>query len=111
MAHARGARLKRRVAVVCGGARGIGRASALALAREGNAVAIADLREDQAAAVASELTDAGAKAVAVAMDVTDPAAVRVGMAHASDARGDRPQASGSRRRRPNRDGVVQGHDF
>src|SRR5256884_9144172 len=48
---------------------------------------MADLREDQAAAVASELKDAGAKAVAVAMDVTDPAAVRVGMAQASDALG------------------------
>ena len=87
MSQARAARLKGRVAVVCGGARGIGRASALALAREGNAVAIADLREDQAAAVASELKAAGAKAVAVAMDVTDPAAVRVGMAQASDALG------------------------
>jgi NAD(P)-dependent dehydrogenase (short-subunit alcohol dehydrogenase family) len=63
------------------------RASALALAREGNAVAIADLREEQAAAVANELTDAGARAVAVAMDVTDEEAVRVGMAHASDELG------------------------
>ena len=72
-----------RVAVVCGGARGIGRASALALARAGCAVAVADVREDDARQAADELREAGARALAVAMDVTDSAAVAAGMRRAA----------------------------
>ena len=68
-----------RVAVVCGGARGIGRASAQLLAQGGCAVALADLRADAAGEVAGELRDAGARTLAVAMDVTDPRAVAAGM--------------------------------
>ena len=76
-----------RVAVVCGGARGIGRASALALARAGCAVAVADLREDDARQAADELHEAGARAQAVAMDVTDAAAVTRGMQRVADELG------------------------
>jgi 2-hydroxycyclohexanecarboxyl-CoA dehydrogenase len=68
-----------RVAIVCGGARGIGRASALALAQAGCAVAVADLREDDAGQAADALAEAGARSLAVAMDVTDQAAVAAGM--------------------------------
>jgi 2-hydroxycyclohexanecarboxyl-CoA dehydrogenase len=68
-----------RAAVVCGGARGIGRASARALAQAGCAVAVADVRPDDAQQAAGELRDAGARALAVEMDVTDSAAVRAGM--------------------------------
>lgn len=65
-----------RVALVSGGARGIGRATALALAQEGCAVAVADVRADHALAVAQDIQEGGGSASEVAMDVTDAEAVR-----------------------------------
>lgn len=65
-----------RVALVSGGARGIGRATALALAQDGCAVAVADVRADQALAVAQDIQEGGGSASEVAMDVTDAEAVR-----------------------------------
>jgi 2-hydroxycyclohexanecarboxyl-CoA dehydrogenase len=70
-----------RVALVSGGARGIGRASALALASAGCAVAVADLREDLALEVARDIQEGGGSAVEVGMDVTDTSAVSEGVAH------------------------------
>src|ERR671931_183414 len=61
-----------RVALVTGGARGIGRAIALALAADGRAVAVGDLLEDEAAETAGAIEG---KATAVPLDVTDPASV------------------------------------
>ena len=58
------------VAIVTGGGRGIGRAIALRLAREGTNLAIADLNLPNAQAVASEITAAGGQAIAVRVDVT-----------------------------------------
>jgi NAD(P)-dependent dehydrogenase (short-subunit alcohol dehydrogenase family) len=57
-----------KVAVVTGGARGIGRALAGALVREGARVAIADLDGEAAEAAAREL---GPSAIGLALDVTD----------------------------------------
>jgi 2-hydroxycyclohexanecarboxyl-CoA dehydrogenase len=59
------------VAVVTGGGRGIGRAIALTLARDGWAVGILDLDGASAAAVAAEVVTAGGRATGVAADVTD----------------------------------------
>lgn len=56
------------VAVITGGARGIGRATAKALLRQGMKVAIGDLDEQAAIATATEL---GAAAIALPLDVTD----------------------------------------
>ncbi|WP_214102694.1 SDR family NAD(P)-dependent oxidoreductase [Acrocarpospora catenulata] len=64
----------RRVAVVTGAASGIGRASALRLAADGFAVAVADIDLDAAGTVAKEITEAGGRAIAVRTDVTDSAA-------------------------------------
>lgn len=64
-----------RVALVSGAGRGIGREVALRLARDGHAVAVADLREDSAAAVAAEIAAAGGRAFAAGVDVTDTASV------------------------------------
>ncbi|MDA0339242.1 MAG: SDR family NAD(P)-dependent oxidoreductase [Proteobacteria bacterium] len=62
--------LKNRVAVVTGGASGIGRGICRALAQEGAKVVVADVEVDRALSVASELCANGAEAIAVGCDVT-----------------------------------------
>jgi 3-oxoacyl-[acyl-carrier protein] reductase len=66
--------LSGKVAVVTGASRGIGRAIATALAAQG-ATVVAAARGDHANAVAAELTAQGHRAEAVALEVTDAAAV------------------------------------
>ncbi|MFL6281011.1 MAG: 3-oxoacyl-[acyl-carrier-protein] reductase [Vicinamibacterales bacterium] len=66
--------LSNRVAIVTGASRGIGRAIAEQMARQG-AVVIAAARGEHARAVADDIQAAGGRAEAVALDVTDPAAV------------------------------------
>ena len=68
-------KLAGRAAFVTGGASGIGRGIAHALAREGARVTIADLNAAGARAVAAEIEKAGGVAAAQPLDITDVAAV------------------------------------
>ena len=63
----------RRTAIVTGGARGIGRAAALALAGKGFDVALVDLLPDDMARTAGEIRGAGARALTFEADVADHA--------------------------------------
>ena len=68
-------RLTGQVAVVTGGASGIGRAIALRFAAEGARVAIADVQREAGERVVSEMAKSGGTALAHATDVADSAAV------------------------------------
>lgn len=76
-----------RTAFVTGGARGIGEAIAVALAKDGHKVAVADLRTEQAAEVVQTIEAAGGTAIAVQLDVTDEASVTAAVARATDELG------------------------
>jgi NAD(P)-dependent dehydrogenase (short-subunit alcohol dehydrogenase family) len=64
--------LEGKVAIVTGGASGIGRATARLLARDGARVCIADLDAGGAESVVKEIESAGGEGLAFRLDVTDP---------------------------------------
>jgi NAD(P)-dependent dehydrogenase (short-subunit alcohol dehydrogenase family) len=68
-------RLEDRVAIVTGGARGIGRETAEMLAAAGARVAIADLDKAAAEGAAAAMVAAGLRAFAIAVDVADEGSV------------------------------------
>ncbi len=68
-------RLKDKVAVVTGGARGIGKAIAMRFAREGADIVIGDVMAAEAEKTASEIEGMGRKSLGIAMDVTNSEAV------------------------------------
>ena len=81
------ARLEGKVALITGAASGLGKAIAELYAKNGAAVAIADINQQAADATAAEIIAAGGKAIGVAMDVTDEAAVNAGTDKVVDAFG------------------------
>src|SRR3954470_7655551 len=64
-----------KVALVTGGGSGIGRATALELARRGASVLVVDMAGDKAGAVAKEIAADGGVSGALEADVTDEAQV------------------------------------
>src|SRR5215213_6937368 len=64
-----------KTAVVTGGNTGLGEAFAKALVEAGAGVALAARTRERSEAVAGEIQDSGGKAVAIDLDVTDPAQV------------------------------------
>jgi 3-oxoacyl-[acyl-carrier protein] reductase len=69
-----------RTAIVTGAARGIGAATAIRLARDGNAVAVLDIDETACAQTVSTITSDGGRALAVAVDITEPDQVEAAVA-------------------------------
>jgi NAD(P)-dependent dehydrogenase (short-subunit alcohol dehydrogenase family) len=70
-----------KTALVTGGSRGIGRASCLALAREGARVAVNYVSNEKAAReVVAEIERLGGEAMTVEADVSDPDSVAKSMA-------------------------------
>ena len=72
------------VAIVTGAGSGIGRATALRLARDGLSVVVNDLRSAAAEQVAAEVAAAGGRATAVAGDVSDENDVAAIVARAAE---------------------------
>lgn len=68
--------MRGKVAIVTGGGTGIGRASALALGREGYSVVIAGRRPEPLARAVSDAAADGSRLASVIADVSDPADVR-----------------------------------
>ena len=76
--------LSGKVALVTGGARGIGRGICLTLAEQGADIAVADLNLEGASAVADEIEGIGRKALALNMDVTSRASISDAVSRALD---------------------------
>jgi NAD(P)-dependent dehydrogenase (short-subunit alcohol dehydrogenase family) len=76
-----------KVAIVTGAGTGIGRQTALALLREGYAVSLAGRRVERLQETIDQAGAAGARALAVPADVSDPASVRALFAKTTEAFG------------------------
>ena len=79
--------MSNRVALVTGGAQGIGEGISRTLGAKGFRVAVADLNLDVAQRTAKEIVNEGGEAIAVHIDVTDTAAVQKAVAEVTSALG------------------------
>jgi 3-oxoacyl-[acyl-carrier protein] reductase len=80
-------RLAERVAIITGGGHGIGKAYALAMAKEGAKVVVAEIDTIAAEAVAADLRQQGFDAIAVRTDVADPKSAEEMARRAAEAYG------------------------
>lgn len=78
---------KGQVALVTGGARGIGLAIARRLAAEGVSIVVADIMEDVAKEAAAELAKSGVKTMALVMNVSNSESVAKAVADAKERMG------------------------
>jgi 3(or 17)beta-hydroxysteroid dehydrogenase len=67
-------RLEDKVAIVTGGASGLGKTFCLALAQEEAKLVVADIKEKEAEQTASEIKARGGRAISIKTDVTSEAA-------------------------------------
>jgi NAD(P)-dependent dehydrogenase (short-subunit alcohol dehydrogenase family) len=79
--------LEEKVTLVTGGASGIGRATALAFAREGAKLIIADMQEEGGQQTAHLITENGGEAIFVQTNVTQATAVEALISKAVDRYG------------------------
>jgi len=79
--------LEGKSALITGGGGGIGRATALAFAREGARVAVADASREAAQQTVALVNEAGGQAMSLTGDVTDAAAVQAMVKAVVDAHG------------------------
>ena len=80
-------RLKDKVAIITGGAQGIGEAITRRLADEGADVAILDIQHEKAQAVADDIGTKGGNALAVKMDIADSQDVKQAVKEVEDRLG------------------------
>lgn len=76
-----------RIALVTGGGRGIGAATAKLLARDGAAVAVTARSEEEISSVAEEISASGGRAIPIRLDVTDEQSVSAAFEKACDELG------------------------
>ena len=79
--------LEGKTAQISGGARGIGRATALLFAKEGARVAVADLNGDGAKETVAIINGAGGQAIAITVEISKPAEVEAMVKRTVDAFG------------------------
>src|SRR5215212_5066139 len=79
--------MDKKVAIVTGAGSGVGKATSLALLREGYHVALAGRRQDALERTVAEAGEASDRALAVPTDVGDPEAVRALFAKTREAFG------------------------
>ncbi len=78
---------KDKVAIVTGGAQGIGEAITRRLANEGAMIAILDIQQEKAKAVANDIVSKKGKAIAVKMDITNSQDVKRAVKEVEDKLG------------------------
>jgi NAD(P)-dependent dehydrogenase (short-subunit alcohol dehydrogenase family) len=79
--------LEGKVAIITGGASGIGRATALLFAREGASVAVVDVHRAGAEAVSEQIVAAGGRAMAIGCDVSQAVECRRAVEQTTNALG------------------------
>ena len=79
--------LAKKVAVITGGAQGLGEALCRSLGEEGAIIAVADIRRDAAEALATKLKQDGIESVALPLDVADPAQAEAAIRRLQESHG------------------------
>jgi NAD(P)-dependent dehydrogenase (short-subunit alcohol dehydrogenase family) len=98
-------------AFITGGGGALGRASALAFAREGASVAVVDVVADAADETAAQVIAQGGKAVSIVADVSDEEQVQRAVAEAADALGGLDTLFNNAGIMPHQDRSVLGADL